>query len=292
MYDLSLIIILYKKNVLDSDTLISLPSTLNKIEGKKFHISIFDNSEQDSVTQLAYKNFTKNLPECACVNLISTFSNESLGIIYNQAIASVDSRYYCILDHDTKLDEFYFSTFFDLSEVNNVNLFVPKILEKDELLYSPKRQKVIVDIFNRCKVNKFTSEVSGMVSSTDFFSIMSGIIIKKTVFNDGYYFNEKIKLYGLDNLLFEYYNRNYDECYILPIFLKHSISYLEKEDIDTKIFRFKERNQSAFFISKLTGKSLIRTYVSLFISTMTTVIKLRSLKPIKFLNEICGFRIG
>lgn len=288
MYDLSIIIILYKKDILESDTVISLPSALNKVKDKKFHVSIVDNSETKSVTKPAYDKFRKNLPECIYTDLNSTFSNESLGVIYNQAISSVDSKFYCILDHDTHLDDNYFSTFFELSQINRSNLFVPKILEKKGLLYSPKRQDVIVDVFNRCKTSKFTPEVSGLVSTTGFFAVMSGVIVNKKVFNDGFLFNESIKLYGLDNLLFDYYNRNYDKCYILPIYLGHSVSYLEEEDINTKLFRFKERNQSTLIVSRLIGRSRMRTYTSLSIATVMAVIKLRTLKPVKLLKEICA----
>lgn len=286
MFDLSVIVILYKKDIFESDTTLSLINAVKSVKNKKIHILIVDNSERQSVKENSFNKFEKQLSEYASLELALNFSNENLGVIYNQAINKLESQFYCILDHDTRFDQTYFLSFFEHSRDIETGIFAPKILQDKELLYSPKRQRTIVDIFNAYNIKSLSEEVSGLISSKDFFAVMSGLFIQKKVFEKGLSFNEDLKLYGIDNMLFENYSRLYDQCYILPVFLKHSLSYLDNEEIEIRIFRFKERQRSIFIISKLIGRNVIRTYTSLIISIALNALKLRSLRPILLFRKI------
>lgn len=286
MFDLSLIIILYKKDIFESDTVSSLNHALEDLKDKKINVLIVDNSEEQSVSKISFKILKEQISEYASISLAQDFSNENLGVIYNYGIDKSESKHYCFLDHDTQLNKNYFSSFFEHSSHTFAGIYVPKILQDNGLLYSPRRQKTIVDIFNFQKTKTLPSEVSGLTSSEDFFAVMSGLIVHGEVFRRGFSFNETIKLYGLDNMLFEYYNRNYNECYILPEFLKHSISYIEESEIDFRMFRYKERQTSTFLISKFIRRSLIRTYTSLVFSAIFNALKYRSLRPISISIKI------
>jgi hypothetical protein len=286
MFDLSVIVILYKKDIFESDTTLSLINAVKSVKNKKIHILIVDNSERQSVKENSFNKFEKQLSEYAFLELALNFSNENLGVIYNQAINKIESQFYCILDHDTRFDQTYFLSFFEHSRGIETGIFAPKILQDKELLYSPKRQRTIVDIFNANKIKSLSEEVSGLISSKDFFAVMSGLFIQKKVFEKGLSFNEDLKLYGIDNMLFENYSSLYDQCYILPDFLKHSLSYLDNEEIEIRIFRFEERQRSIFIISKLIRRNVIRTYTSLIISIVLNALKLRSFKPILLFRKI------
>ena len=286
MFDLSVIVILYKKDIFESDTTLSLINAVKSVKNKKIHILIVDNSERQSVKENSFNKFEKQLSEYASLELSLNFSNENLGVIYNQAVNKLESQCYCILDHDTRFDQTYFLSFFEHSREIEAGIFAPKILQDKELLYSPKRQRTIVDIFNANKIKSLSEEVSGLISSKDFFAVMSGLFIQKKVFEKGLSFNEDLKLYGIDNMLFENYSRLYDQCYILPDFLQHSLSYLENEEIEIRIFRFKERQRSIFIISKLIRRNVVRTYTTLIISIALNALKLRSLRPILLFRKI------
>lgn len=273
-----IVVILYKKSILESETLEFLNKQVNSYpENLKLSLAIVDNSEGKYIVEedLRDSDFFKQYES---VRLFNHYNNANLGVVYNDLISDNIGffNYFNILDDDSILPPDFYANFLFCQNSNDYFVYAPKILKSENLLYSPKRQPPFVDIFNFTQSNNFPVGFVGPVTNGDVFAVMSGIFLKSDLFEDGFLFSNELKLYGLDNQLFLYLKKKSIFVYILPMSITHSPSYLAGDETIQKIrFRFTQRSFSRIRLATLFGINKFRVLTGVLVSALSMTVKHR-----------------
>jgi len=176
------IVVLYNKEIVESDTLTSLESDLLS-NGSQLDVLIYDNSPQPHA-----------LPNFKGVNFVSYIWNETnpgVSLAYNEGVKFAqgnNKQWVLLLDQDTKFEagalDAYVKSLLGDSEIK---LFCPLILLENSTIFSPFRKK-----FKRGVTLK---EVKLRAYSLKKYSpVNSGILVEVKAFNDAGGYNEKVKL--------------------------------------------------------------------------------------------------
>lgn len=245
---IAILIVLYGKKVIESETITSLLKTsINNI-----HICIHNNGPgKISIENEIYEGFkSKNIN----IDLVNCIDNKPLGILYNDFIKdNVTASKIVILDDDSTVTDSFVSEMMESKH----DLSLPKIFSKtDRKQYYP------------IKENKLLSD-SGVVSDIkDFFSIGSGLIISRelvNLFKDNNIelFDENYALYGVDFSFFRRLtylkHRGCDIKISLNCNIVHSLSRTESRQ---SIFRRKERLMDlAITTKRYTSLELIKSFI-------------------------------
>lgn len=270
------IVILYRKRILESETIEFL--NRQQLTGSidlELSLIIVDNSEEKYVLETELRQM-ESVDRFKSVRLINQYSNQNLGIIYNELINDNSGLfdYLNILDDDSKLPPSYYLDFSHFQDSTNNLVYSPKILESKTKLYSPKNQPPFIDIFNVTKSKDFPTDFIGDVSGGNIFSVMSGLFLKSELFDNGFLFDNNLKLYGLDNQLFLYLKKHEISCYVLPIYIEHSPSYLEEnESIEKLRFRFVQRAISRRKLARMFNINPVRVFLGGVVSACSMAIK-------------------
>lgn len=200
--------VVYGAKPVDCTTLISL----SKLDFEMFNISaefaIWDNS----VHGYGYDSIPKLQGH---VYYYHTGRNEYLSKVYNNIISKHDDvDWVVILDDDSVIDEAYLTSLNQFFE-SNLDLALPKIVYNDQLI-SPGMQHGV-----RGKCIPSNSLLTGKNSSKFMVAMMSGTIIRRNLFTQGFSFDERLSFYGVDTRFFIDYSELKSELFVLDVVMQH-----------------------------------------------------------------------
>ncbi|MBB1304773.1 hypothetical protein [Pseudoalteromonas sp. SR43-5] len=224
--NLAVVVVLYKKEILDSKTLSGLVESSIDFQGSK--LVIWNNGP----SKLKSHNVTDLLNKGLEVEIKETVKNESLAKIYNRFIASNCADNYMILDDDTELNESYLKKSLALK---SSQLGVPLILFDGNIKGPRVNNSIVSHEHYKCKsVDKVLAVGSGLVIGSQFAQLVSS--------KYGSVFDERFYLYGVDTTFcFRVNSLSCGDKVILLPSLNHSLSRLEVESRSVVEFRVKER---------------------------------------------------
>lgn len=185
---ISILIILYDKEISKSETIKSLIGYNNK----NISVVIFNNgpkllSDASIILDEMRKRFCK-------VEIIECVSNKPLSILYNDfLLTNNSSRKFVILDDDSIITNSYFSA---IISYESVDLIIPRIRSlHDEKVYYPIVNKIILKENKKITNSKVISIASGMILDRD--------LVDKFILHGLTVFDENYALYGVDTSFFK-----------------------------------------------------------------------------------------
>ncbi|MDH0447937.1 hypothetical protein [Shewanella sp. GD04112] len=255
--NLTVVVVIYNKNFFESSTLTSLlRQNFGREQGEcNLVLNLFDNSSDPCISE----DELRLLKNMFSVNYKHDNRNLPLSEIYSSQFKDViNGHYILILDDDTDLPCNFIANFFNdaiknLLEPNIV--FLPKVNVSGNLI-SPYKSYFV---FSR-PINSYTSGRARGLSA-----INSGIIIKKSELLDSFSYPMYSSFYGTDTVLFDYFNKNNYNFWVMDLFLEHDLSFHPSSD--KKIYLSSLSKVINFWVdhySKSNFKSmLLRVYIFL-----------------------------
>lgn len=233
-----ILIVLYKQNIFESNTLNTLINCKSELTKKS--LFIWDNSPEALVSSdidSLKKHFTS-------FNYLHSCDNRSLSEAYNIVIRKIKFDKIFIFDQDSSLTENYFKLMDSAADSNpEIGLFLP-FVKNDGRIVSPLFYKVI-------NFNHFKNLNPGKTVAKDRTAFASGLCIRESVFkNDGIWFDENLKFYGIDYKFTLDYGDVYKYMYVINYELNHNLSFAEVEGKDTKLRRFDSNIEANFYLAK------------------------------------------
>ncbi len=183
----SVLVVIYGKKLKESKTLMSL-LTSNFYD---FNLSIVNNGPTEISQDDEYLcEIKENIKTTSLINMLE---NAPLSKIYNSFIFNnKESKYYVFFDDDSEIEP----DFLQKVSFSNVQLLLPRIYSIDDFkYYYPTEGDVVVVDEKKIIINSL-------------MSISSGLAIEKELVRyfynhyDGYVFDERFALYGVDTSFF------------------------------------------------------------------------------------------
>jgi GT2 family glycosyltransferase len=242
---ITLVVVLYKKKLMESKTINTLlSSAFGKSELKdRVQIIIYDNSpERQSADNEVFNGLD--------VRYIHDNRNMGLATAYNLALESAithESEWLLLLDHDTDITEDYANEIIGLEELDDsVVAVVPKIIS-NEVMISP----VYSDTLRPLQ----TARPEVGLQEKPVMSINSGSLIKVEFLKKIGGFNLKFPLDYLDHWLFHEIFDNGGKVWVLHSTLTHDLSVMDynqislprhKSIIDSEVYFYKNFKTSMY----------------------------------------------
>ncbi|MDB4151158.1 hypothetical protein N9740_06640 [Pseudomonadales bacterium] len=226
MFETAILVLLYNKEIKDSNTLNSLTELKDQYHNAKLIIWNNGPSPLNNVDCQDFKDLGYD------VSIEETINNESLAVIYNKFLVMERAKKYVLLDDDSVLNATYILA---SSNCTGTDVGMPIITTLgsiqspriDDKPYSPE-----IELDDNCKIITIGS---GLVIGVD--------IVNKLKDNYDGVFDERFYLYGVDSTfcLRLFYSKLNDKIKVISGF-SHSLSRLEKESIKQTKFRQLERS--------------------------------------------------
>lgn len=212
--NLKIIVVIYKKSLSCSSTLMSLIK-----QGKDEEISgeliIYDNSP----LTMYEPGIIEKLEHMFSITYNHTPKNLTLREIYNFEIETIElDDYILFLDDDTNLPVNYLSDALKFINTKpHIYLFTPLIYTRDKL-YSPHKSYSFIS-------KPLKEIVCGICSTKNYSAINSGMIVKGEYFiKSGFRYPSFVDFYGTDKVFFDYYSSLHNEFYIMDLHVEHDVS--------------------------------------------------------------------
>lgn len=271
MYKLSILVLLYNKEVVESETLNSLSRVLKKND-KDINLVIWNNGP-NHINNIDTEEVFGDVK----VTINETIYNESLSVIYNRFISEYPSIKYIILDHDTYLNGEYLE-----SAINSEkDISLPIISSNNRVVY-PKVEDAMCSkkSVGSCYFGRVTTIASGLVVSNNIAEIL------KDKF--GNVFDERFFFYGVDSSFFyrlELIDQNVSKL-ILPG-VEHSLSKNEIESAVVTKFRIFERSIDIALTVRYYSSSisLLRTLFRVFYYSRLNFMNVKTLYSLKVFTK-------
>lgn len=228
MFDNIILVILYNKEIKDSMTVRHLLKCELLLNTKVVIWNNGPSSVQFTDSESMFNEYGY------CFEYIESLNNCSLAEIYNEVFDRNHALRYIILDHDSQISDVYLK---DVSLISSNEVGMPKIYVNNTLVNPCIDMRPIENPPDDLGSKIITTIGSGLVIGNSIASL-----IKE---NFGNVFDERFVLYGVDTTF----------CYRLSMLkiqnpikiihgFEHSLSRLglEKERIETLVFRKKERS--------------------------------------------------
>lgn len=239
------LVVIYNKDLISSETLSSLMRLKSVL--KEVDICIWDNSSNPTVNQQEIKNAFKDVNN---VFYYASGENVSLSRIYNYVINHylINYKYLTIFDHDTYVTYEFLSELLITTKKLKHDLILPKIVSNGRLV-SPARLYYFLGSYydkidTNLKIDKYLTAInSGMTIRSEYF------------FKTGFQYDENLRFYGTDDYFMKRYCENLNPVYILNSLLTHQLNYYTDEELEKKVWRFREiidgliyNNSTNFFL--------------------------------------------
>jgi GT2 family glycosyltransferase len=255
----TIVLVVYKSKLEDSNTYTSLLSVLNYNQSLKKDLSIviYDNSPEkqevptnDQALEISYVHDPRNLGLATAYNFAYQLSLKN------------KSEWLLLLDHDTTLNEDYVKTILkvDKSIPNQIAAVVPKVVSKNIMISPVTSLSLLPLLEKRPNPGILTSPVmainSGSLIKIDFLTQIGG-------------FTEEFPLDYLDHWLFyKIYDTGHKVLLLDGVELQHELSVMDfgsissvryRSILDSEIKYFKNYHKELFpAYKKLMVKRLIR----------------------------------
>lgn len=239
MFDLTILVCLYNKDLKSSNTIKSLLKA--NLPKNSTRVVIWDNStlrlKQDLIDFLG-NHFLK-------FNYKHTPENVVLSKMYNSVIDTLggEKSYLMLCDDDSDIPENFFEILKDQINFNpSVNLFLPQIYS-DSILVSPAKDYLIT-------TKLITDLKPGILLSRSTTAINSGMVISNRFFKAGFRYDEDLRFYGTDNYFMIQYAKANKNLVVLDIKFNHSLSFNTTGDVINKLRIFRENRRANKIIYK------------------------------------------
>ncbi|NKC17437.1 hypothetical protein CWC29_001035 [Pseudoalteromonas sp. S4498] len=225
-FDTAILVLLYNKEISESDTLNSL--LRSKIKYKNARLVIWNNGPK----ALKFKDVSQFQQVGYEVVIEETIENHSLAAIYNRFIRETTSEKYIFLDDDSQLNEGYIDA---SAQAVSDRIAMPLIKSSGQ---------VVNPVINGRPANP-----SAQIGQQDkVITIGSGLIVGKDIANKlealfGSVFDERFYLYGVDTTFcFRVFLAKLSEAIVIIPGFEHSLSRHQKESAEVIAFRRLERS--------------------------------------------------
>jgi len=254
MIKLKLLVVLYNRLPMDSETIQSIITAKNDIS-KFSELIIWDNSER-MLSNIELEDLSTSLIGIK-YEYYADGKNTYLSVIYNRIIKKIQNDdYLIILDHDSNIEISFFNELVvAINENPNVNLFLPIIISHNTIV-SPANMCYFYG--SNWKESKF-----GLIKSKGTTAINSGMTISGNYLKNKFEgYNEDIRFYGTDNDFMYKYAKDNKYIYILNSKINHTLNYQHDNNLEDKIRRFadvkfgfymnaKSQNYFVYFLAKI-----------------------------------------
>ncbi len=259
-----IILVLYKKNEKDSNTLSSIIS--NMYNYNKFHMVIWDNSP----TRMLSYGKLEQINKIINTQYIHCPENYPISKVYNIVIKQNINlyQYVILLDHDTEISTLFFKEIENnVSKTSNTcKLLLPKVYSNNTLVSPAKLYgfygKNISYILEGYKLSKYKTAIN------------SGMIISMDIFRDGFEYDINLTLYGIDDYFMKLYAKKFPYFYVLNCNLSHSLDFFNgNESIEKRYFRFKNMMSAIIYLNKNNIFQMTFAYIYTFLHRCRFYIK-------------------
>ncbi|MFC4233114.1 hypothetical protein ACFOW1_14525 [Parasediminibacterium paludis] len=267
-------IVLYKKKIVNSSTLLGLIESKSVFNANGCKLLLVDNSPETlneidlKTLHTTFINFEyKHFPE-----------NKSLASIYNEFIKGYSNatsfEYLVLLDDDSKVSVDFINTIISTIETNyDVPLLLP-IVYNNKIIVSPALDYVA---FTR----RFKQVKPGRISSKFITAINSGMVISlKYIKKIKFHYDESLTNYGTDDYFMKHYRYNNKSVIVMPYKFTHSLSFFDNDELDVKIKVFKACRNSKIILYK---DNFFHYSLALFYAICSSLKQSVKYRTIKFL---------
>ncbi|MBC8986060.1 glycosyltransferase [Pedobacter sp. N36a] len=244
---LLVLVVLYKKTILESPTIKSLLSQHKDLF--ELELVIWDNSPErcpdDQIYELE-QDFGK-------FQYRWSPENTWLSKLYNQVLSARTYDYALLLDQDTDIPPYYFDKLGDaLFKFPKIALFLPLVLHEEKVV-SPGSWVYF-------KGKHWKKIKTGILPAKNVLAITSGMVISaKVFFENQMKFDERLSLYGIDTGFMLNFSKFEKELYVLPIKFDHDTVLWSNPSADVMLIRF--RNLKSTWPKILSDRPVARTLV-------------------------------
>ncbi|MRG04234.1 glycosyl transferase [Klebsiella oxytoca] len=229
--NVAILVVLYDKLLEDSNSLKSLLA----ICPDNVSLTVINNGPEKIINITSFH--TNLVSKFKCFKLIEYVNNKPLSILYNDFINSMpDVDYYILFDDDSIISSDFISVINNLGD-EEFDILVPKIKSiRDERIYYPVEEGVVVEQERALDPKKTFSIGSGM--------IISNSCVNKILMNYPTIFDERYAFYGVDMSIFRrirlIIKKSKKPCFTLITrgMVLHSLSRIDSK---LTIFRASER---------------------------------------------------
>lgn len=245
-HDFYVLIVVYKQQLADTQTFQTLMLTPGDILCR-MKLIVWDNSPSDFISDIP-----SDLKQFGDFKYIKSEKNEKLSILYNKVLDEefCSDGFFSILDQDTCVPAGFFS------EIENAKiddkLMVPRVVSiKTNNLISPRYQ-TYSKILHKAKVVKILGKNdSGILNSSNFFAVGSGLTIPKKLWDTEISFEEALSFYGVDTEFCFRYSLLQDKFYLLNVDFYHDASdYNPEERPEVKKWRHRKYIEYLSYVLK------------------------------------------
>lgn len=241
--NLYILIVLYKKNINQSNAYQTLKELKSSYNSNNFKINFI---------------FWNNSPEIEFEKDDFTYheaQNATLPIIYNSMAKKYlksENDFLMISDDDTDYSNYEFGLLFDIliTNKNQTGIFIPQLYANKKLV-SPATRILFK--------GKYLNQVqSGFINSEKILGMNSGIIISYKCYGTmPFLFDERLNFYATDTDFFIRYEKYFKTLFVLPFKIIHSLSSYDKKDklsdfrLEDSIYGLKIINENKPFIERV-----------------------------------------
>ena len=274
MYKLKILIVLYNKLPLESETLVSFLTFKEQLSNYA-KLIIWDNSKKywndnqvekmkEALAPLQFKYVANGL-------------NTSLSKLYNKVIQTINhDEFLVIFDHDSSINISYFEKLQQSIKKNqDINLFVPIVIYDNQIV-SPAT-------LWHFKGSYWKNEKYGKISSKGVTAINSGMAIRGSYLASEFIgYDEDLKFYGTDDDFMWKYSKDNSHFYVLNTRIDHVLNFFENTSLNDKIFRFNASKEGCLLQLKKRSKLIyLMGVVYYLLLTLKYTVRYRSVHFIK-----------
>jgi GT2 family glycosyltransferase len=245
---LTMVVVLYKQNIVESKTFQTLKSTLfERVKDKPdIEVIFYDNSPEK-----------QELPSLEIEGIHTSYIHDSrnLGITtaYNFAWSQArenGSQWLLLLDHDTELTDIYMDEVLSLPELSvDVTAVVPKIISE---------QRRISPVFSNSLRPLAGEHPKEGLQEKPVMAINSGSLISVDFLNELSGFNEAFPLDYLDHWLFHEIYSHGKKVWVLHATIEHELSVMDYSRVSEQ--RYQSIMNSEIFFYKNYKQDLFSAY--------------------------------
>jgi GT2 family glycosyltransferase len=207
---------------------------------------------------------------------IHTPENISLAKIYNQVYFNNSQYdYFLILDQDSTLTaDFFVKLQNAIKQYPEINLFLPLVYHGRQII-SPANFCFYRGVY-------WTQAETGVVTAKNRLAIASGMTIRMAYLRARKNcFDEKLKLYGIDDKFVLDYGKENQYFFVIDHILTHQLSMFEQENSEKKAMRFIEHKHSQKAICKSVSiLSWMIISIRLFVESIRWALRLKNIRVI------------
>lgn len=216
-----LVVVVYKTNIMDCKTLVSMKNSYAKFNGDclKADLVIWDNSpSKEKYSDLV--NVANGFFGEVGVYYKNTPENHPLSYVYNSIIEeySNECNYVAFFDQDSEISDNYFNALDDvLKQESRADLYLPKIYH-DGHLVSPSW---VFLWFGRY----YKDVPIGWMDNKNLSAINSGMILStKFVIDNSFTYDDRLGSYCTDDYFMKFFRKNDGNAYVMNVIFNHELS--------------------------------------------------------------------